>query len=176
MTEVSAQSITVAFKPSQSSHNNVKLKFFETIGLDTLMRQQSKDTFMMTSGVDGTNEWSNIRTQKVSTFHENLKYDVRADKRYAPGGSQRNHTVSQETNSGDECRKRKKSLTFNEQVEVVPIPMRTEYSNRVKFRLWSNAIEIQENAARNALEFASEGYVKSVSDPGPMSRTSLLSI
>jgi hypothetical protein len=55
--------------------------------------------------------------------------------------------------------KPKKRTMFNEEVSVVPIPMRSEYSNRIKSRLWANAQEIHENAARNALEFATEGYV-----------------
>jgi hypothetical protein len=55
--------------------------------------------------------------------------------------------------------KPKKRTMFNEEVSVVPIPMRSEYSHRIKSRLWANAQEIHENAARNALEFATEGYV-----------------
>lgn len=54
--------------------------------------------------------------------------------------------------------KRDVRITFNTEVNVVPIPMRDEYSKRVKDRLWTNAEELQQNAQRNAFEFASEGW------------------
>lgn len=56
------------------------------------------------------------------------------------------------------ARQRKSRINFNEEVAVVPIPMRGEYSDRMRCRLWSNAEEIYENAARNSIEFASEGW------------------
>eukprot|EP00561_Arcocellulus_cornucervis_P004445 CAMPEP_0185826506 /NCGR_PEP_ID=MMETSP1322-20130828/31582_1 /TAXON_ID=265543 /ORGANISM="Minutocellus polymorphus, Strain RCC2270" /LENGTH=556 /DNA_ID=CAMNT_0028524235 /DNA_START=60 /DNA_END=1730 /DNA_ORIENTATION=- len=52
----------------------------------------------------------------------------------------------------------KKRITFREQVRVTPIPMRSEYSHRIRDRLWTNRIELHENAQRNALEFSSEGW------------------
>mmetsp|Transcript_6639 Transcript_6639/g.14699 ORF Transcript_6639/g.14699 Transcript_6639/m.14699 type:complete len:110 (+) Transcript_6639:417-746(+) len=54
--------------------------------------------------------------------------------------------------------RRKKKISFEESVHVVPIPMRSEYSDRIRNRLWNNAVEIHENAARNALEFAAENW------------------
>mmetsp|Transcript_27563 Transcript_27563/g.40707 ORF Transcript_27563/g.40707 Transcript_27563/m.40707 type:complete len:203 (+) Transcript_27563:44-652(+) len=49
-------------------------------------------------------------------------------------------------------------ISFNTEVKVVPIPMRDEYSERVKRRLWTKPEELHRNAQRNAFEFAAEGW------------------
>uniref|UniRef100_A0A7S3Q7U4 Uncharacterized protein n=1 Tax=Chaetoceros debilis TaxID=122233 RepID=A0A7S3Q7U4_9STRA len=49
-------------------------------------------------------------------------------------------------------------ISFNDSVSVAHIPMRSEYSDRVRSRLWSNRYEIHENATRNAIEFQAENW------------------
>lgn len=64
-------------------------------------------------------------------------------------GDPTNHTVGFEENKG---------ICFDETVVVVPIPMRNEYSARMKKRLSINRIELLQNVHRSSIEFAAEGY------------------
>jgi hypothetical protein len=69
-----------------------------------------------------------------------------------------NNNDTSNTNDEDELVKKTRRIVFQEEVEVVPIPMRHEYSDRIKGQIWSSRHELQENAERNALEFAAEGW------------------
>ena len=95
-------------------------------------------------------EYSYPHPIQVTNFNEMLKYDRDEDLVFL---TKKRKTATLQT------AKPKKRITFEERVEVVPIPMRNEYSNRIRSKIWSNASEIYQNAARNAVEFASEGYV-----------------
>jgi len=52
----------------------------------------------------------------------------------------------------------KRRVSLHNDVAVIPIPMRTEYSNLIRGRIWSSASELYQNSARNTIEFAAEGF------------------
>jgi hypothetical protein len=86
---------------------------------------------------------------KAQTFVEPLKSSEDGGKRtsnYAHSAtSERRHSKTSK-------------IVFQETVQVLPIPTRHEYSDRIKSRIWSNRYELSETAERNALEFAAEGW------------------
>lgn len=80
-----------------------------------------------------------------------------------PSPSSSNDNVVEETvedveKTSNASQKPKKGVSFSNKVMVVPIPLRHDYSRRMRQRLWTPAEEIHENAQRNAVEFSSEGW------------------
>ena len=108
------------------------------------------------------NDWVNTMTSSLSSSKEKLKYNVdeEAERLKKRNNIDCNNVDEQSTSNGREMKRAKtrKYCTFNEFVDVISIPTRNEYSQRVKARLWSTAVEIHLNATRNTIEFAADGW------------------
>jgi hypothetical protein len=133
--------------PKPATNEEVRSKFLNMIGIESKLPQASSIGGASADSADSgcpsqtqphcivDPNWQHPRMQKVTCFTETLKYDRAADERYSP---KRRKTEVIKTDR----KPKKKRINFNETVEVVPIPMRTEYSNRVRARIWSTATEI----------------------------------
>ena len=53
---------------------------------------------------------------------------------------------------------KRRGISFDESVSVVPIPMRTDYSKRMQERMYHDRKDLETMAARNSIEFAAEGW------------------
>lgn len=60
------------------------------------------------------------------------------------------NVLQKDTKRGNVC--------FDASVKVHPIPARSDYSKRMRSVMWVSPMEIQQNAARNSLEFAAEDW------------------
>ena len=60
------------------------------------------------------------------------------------------------TSSSSESSER--SVSFAPSVTVHPIPKHSAYSSRIRETIWTNPTDMQESAARNCIEFASENW------------------
>ena len=135
--------------PTLKPASDVRTKFLSVIGIEESAASAAEHAATPPKARHMSKEWIHPRQQQATRFEETLKYNPEEEELYAPKRKQMDTS-----NAGQ---KPKKKITFNTTVKVVPIPMRDEYSNRVRSRLWSNAVEIHQNATRNSIEFAAEG-------------------
>lgn len=132
-------------KPASSSQ--VRTKFLSVIGIEA-SASAAEHAATPPKARHMSKEWVHPRQQQANRFEETLKYNPEEDVLYSSKQDEMDTSTDE---------KPKKRISFDTKVKVVPIPMRDEYSNRVRSRLWSNAVEIHQNATRNSIEFAAEG-------------------
>ena len=121
-------------------------------------------------GIDNENIRPKINFSQITTEPLKYKNDDLMDTSSDQEGVNSNTTVTNPTvdhsqsSSNDshignnDNKHQRRKICFNDSVKVAHIPMRSEYSERVRSRMWSNRYEIHENATRNAIEFQAEGW------------------
>lgn len=89
--------------------------------------------------------------RNVPRFNAPLRYEEKDGDDEDGDVHRRNRLISEGSQDG-------KRVNFREDVTVVPIPMRSEYSDRIKTKLWTGRVELCEIVERNLEEFAAENY------------------
>ena len=133
-------------------------------------RMQSGDV-LLNGGTDSVAPSTAVSSRSLLSnvrLTEELKYDSDEDAEPYPNGAQdaysrffgskQSRSFDSKPNKNDANFPRRRKLVFSDDVQVVPIPMRSEYSNRIKERMYNGRVELSENAQRNVVEFEAEGW------------------
>lgn len=124
----------------------------ESSGVSAVKSKALKRQLTDLIGSDSTAKWGTPLIQHAHKRKECLKYDKLDDRRYSP---KRQRSDSESNQTKEKTRKR---ISFDEAVDVVSIPAKDEYEGPVREKIWASVDEIHQNAARNTVEFISEGW------------------
>lgn len=154
---------------SLSSNDTViRNRFLNKIGIginknNNKMQQQQKPRY---------------RYERANRHYENLKFNNKyglEEEHNMPMQQENHHEKNSTINHNKEIsnndqhhhqqqhkqnttQKQKRVVNFNNKVDVIPIPMRNEYSSRISKHLWHNSYELYEMVLRNQEEFRHEGW------------------
>jgi hypothetical protein len=142
--------------PKQASGQEIRSRLLRRLGIhdeEPIVTKRSSSADSSTSAPPTTSSSSCQQQQRQQPrpapplFHVPLKYNDQHN---------HNHQHNNKSDSSLSCCSTR--VGFQEDVCVIPIPMRTEYSERIRNRLWCGRHELQAMAGRNLLEFEYEGW------------------
>ena len=138
-----------ASKPTTSTYHRNKL--LKKIGIEVNKPNIINEACFSPADAVG------FRQIVVTMITEKLKYEKHEDKYVLP---YQNHQERIFTIPISMLKKlsRKKSVSFNETVDVVLIPTRKDFSKRISNQLWYKIDELYNMRRRNQIEFAAESW------------------
>lgn len=71
---------------------------------------------------------------------------------------EKENAADQESESDGNNTNQRRSVKFHDAVTVYPVPLHTAYSSRIRDTVWTSVSEMEENIARNCLEFSAEHW------------------
>lgn len=136
--------------PQAASASFIRSRFLNRLGISKAARAH----------MDPANSSSRAGTScsrpRSGSFQENLKADH--GKPDDTVGTLSCSFTSSSTQSSSPSSPLGRGVSFETAVTVHFIPSRTEYSKRIRTTIWTSPLEMQENTARNCLEFAAENW------------------
>jgi len=137
-----------------SSSKQVKVKFYDMLGIESSTSSSTRPQYL-----DNDKRFNHPRDANLVMSVEKLKY--KQDEDLSSAITHRWNLLQQKSDidpaQEESSQKKKNGVSFVDTVKVLPIPKRDEYSNRIAKRIWNSALDIQEMAMRNSVEFAAEG-------------------
>lgn len=128
--------------PAGSSASLIRSRLFNRLGISARESEQHVPRTLDTVNL--------LKRGQTLSFEEMLKADFgRPDRDLLKNNKQATVVTGGSKRS---------SVSFCAVVRVHTIPTRYEYSARIRGTLWTPPLEMQQNAARNSLEFAAEGW------------------
>lgn len=135
-----------ALPNSLASQCPIRSRFLNRLGISKLERTQTS----------ACNTVEGRKQSRRDSFEEILKKD------YGQPDENVDALLSMSASLRDCARRHKigqnRGVRFRKAVTIHPIPCRTDYSERMRCALWTPTEVLQENVARNSLEFAAENW------------------
>lgn len=129
---------TCAQRPPVSSADDIRLRFLNRLGIQ-------KSTPISVAPI------------KPSFSHRNTKDTEQDPTSDNDSHKDRSSSFSSCSSFGSSNGSRR-SVSFDEQVTVRPIPRHDEYPCDIRTKIWADPHEIYENATRNSIEFAADNF------------------
>uniref|UniRef100_A0A7S3LF57 Uncharacterized protein n=1 Tax=Amphora coffeiformis TaxID=265554 RepID=A0A7S3LF57_9STRA len=148
-----SSSLPIPVAPAPSAAN-VRSRFLNRLGFLPPMQQSMKKS-PSKRGRSGSRDSSEPSFQVLLKEGNESRSSLRRPFNFFSQGSSTSFTSSESDFSlGDSER----SVSFSPSVTVHPIPKHSAYSQRIRQTIWTAPSEMQENAARNCIEFAAENW------------------